>query len=82
MILVDIYVPSVDKTYDFHLDERARVRTILEEIVEMIGQMERTSLSGDPEKLLLCDRLGKAPLPTEATLADCGIRSGGSLLLV
>lgn len=82
MILVDIYVPSVDKTYDFHLDECAKVRTILEEIVEMIGQMERTSLSGDPEKLLLCDRLGKVPLPMEATLTDCGIRSGGNLLLV
>lgn len=82
MILVDIYVPSVDKTYDFHLDENARVRTILEEVVEIIGQMERTSLTGDPAELLLCDRQGRCPLPEKATLRDCGIRSGSSLLLV
>ena len=37
MILVDIYVPSLDKTYDFHVDETVQTEKLIMEIVEMIG---------------------------------------------
>ena len=30
MILVDIYVPGVNQTYDFNLDENARIGLLLE----------------------------------------------------
>ena len=79
MILVDIYVPSVDKGYDFSLDENAKGSVILEEIVEMIDQKERTSLVGDLGALMLCDRLNCRVLPA---LKDCGLHNGSSLLLV
>lgn len=82
MILVDIYVPSVDKTYDFYLDESAKIQIIVEEIAEMIGQKERTTLFGHPSGLFLCDRPGQRLLPKEISLRDCGIHSGSSMLLV
>jgi len=82
MILVDIYVPSVGQTYDFNLDEDAGVQVIIEEIAEMIGQKERTSLVGNPEDLMLCDRLNKRTLPKNGTLRQCGIGNGSSMLLV
>ena len=28
MILVDIYVPSLDKTYDFHVDETVQTESL------------------------------------------------------
>lgn len=82
MILVDIDVPSVGQTYDFNLDENAKIQVIIEEIAEMISQKERTSLVGDPRDLMLCDRLNKRTLPKNVSLRECGVGNGGSMLLV
>lgn len=82
MILVDIYVPSVDKTYDFNLDETAKVKVIIEEIIEMIGQKEHTSIAGDPSALWLCESADKRRLHRDISLEASGIGNGSSLLLV
>lgn len=82
MILVDIYVPAVDQSYDFSLDERAQVSDIIEELVEMISQKERTTLIGDIHRLTLCDRLNRAALPKDCSLASCGIGNGSSMMLL
>lgn len=82
MVLVDIYVPSVDKTYDFSLDENANIALIIEELAEMIGQKEHTTLDGDIAALSIHDRLGKRMLLKESSLKECGIHNGSSLLLV
>lgn len=82
MILVDIYVPSVDKIYDFHLEESAKVKVVLDEIVEMISQIEHTTLFGNPADLSLCDRMARRSLPPEATLEACGIHTGSSMILI
>ncbi len=82
MVLIDVYVPSVDKTYDFQLDENSFVKVIIEEISEMIGQKERTQIAGDIEALTLCDRLNRRILPKNASLRECGVCNGSGLLLV
>lgn len=82
MILVDIYVPSLDRNYDFQLNENAGVGTIIEEISEMVGQKERSRIVGDVEKLTLCDKRQKYVLDKEKTLAECGISTGSSLILI
>lgn len=81
MVLVDVYVPAVDKTYDFNLDENAKIRVIIEEIAEMIGQKERTTIAGDVNALALCDRLAQRMLPRGLSLRECGIHNGSSMLL-
>lgn len=82
MILVDIYVPSLDRNYDFQLNENAGVGTIIEEIGEMVGQKERSRIVGDVAKLALCDKRKKSVLDKERTLAECGIFTGSSLILI
>ena len=82
MILVDIYVPSVDKEYDFSLNETVTVQTIIEEITEMIGRKEQTFLVGDIRDVNLCDKKNGTILPLENTLSDCGVRTGASLMLI
>lgn len=82
MISVDIYVPSLDQKYDFHLDENTKIRVIIEEIIEMVEQKECTVLSGNTKALLLCDHLRHLALPKDETLCNCGIFNGSSLLLV
>ena len=82
MILVDIYVPSIDKCYDFQLNEEAKIETVIEEISEMVGQKERSSVVGDVSKLTLCDKRKRLILDGKATLASSGIVTGDSLILV
>ena len=36
MILVDVYVPSLDDTFDFMLDENTEIDKVILEISEMI----------------------------------------------
>lgn len=82
MILVDVTVPSVEKTYDFNLDENAQITLVLEEIVEMICQKEHCNLIGDKENLLLCRYDGQVVLNKQMSLSECGIVDGNKLLLV
>lgn len=82
MILVDIYVPSVDQVYNFNLSEDVGISVIINEIVGMISQKEQTGLSGRQEKLNLYSMKDKRILPKSNTLSDCSIMTGGSLMLV
>ncbi len=82
MILVDIYVPSVGNTYDFQVDETAKVQTLVEEIAEMVGQKEHCSIVGDLESLMLCTYQTKQILPKNITLSEANITTGQRLLLL
>lgn len=81
MIIVDIFVPSMNKSYDFSLDENASVAAIIEEICEMIGQKEHSSISGDSSRLFLYRREG-IRLEKKKQLCQLGVRTGQSLILV
>lgn len=82
MILVDVFVPSVNKVYDFQLSETAPIYTVIEEISEMIGQKERAAIVGDPKELLLCDRKTHRVLEKNKTLSECNIITGHSLIFI
>lgn len=82
MILVDIFVPGIDKNYDFQLNETIIISAVIEEIGEMISQKEQLDIMGDIDDLQLCDRRKEVLLPKNKTLAECGIMTGESLILV
>lgn len=82
MILVDVFVPSVNNVYDFQLDEDVRIGLLVEEIGEMICQKEHCCLADGIEKLLLCSLDNREILSKNMTLTECGIRTGGKLMLL
>lgn len=82
MILVDVFVPGIDKNYDFQLNETTIISAVLEEIGEMIGQKEHLDIVGNIDDLQLCDKKRQVLLPKNKTLAECGIMTGKSLILV
>ncbi|MBR3039693.1 MAG: glutamyl-tRNA amidotransferase [Lachnospiraceae bacterium] len=82
MILVDIYVPSVDKVYDFHLNEKSRISIVIDEIAEMIGQKEHSQVVGKTSEFVLCEYSKKRVLDKESTLEKQGVKTGEKLLLV
>lgn len=82
MVLVDIYVPGVNRTYDFNLDENAEVSLLIEEISGLICQKEQCRLKGNVKELLLVSKRLKCVLSPEASLAYYEVVSGDRLLLV
>lgn len=82
MITVEVYVPAMDREYDFQLDQNVRIGTIIEEIGEMIAHREHSEIIGDMEELMLCDQDGNRILDGDETLGASRIRTGSKLILV
>lgn len=82
MIVVDINVPAVDKNYNFSLNEDVHIKSVIDEVTEMIGQKEHADLCGDIGQLNLFHLSGMRALPRENTLNECGVKNGDTLLLV
>ncbi len=82
MIMVDVYVPSLDRDYDFEIDENAPIHMVVEEISAMICQKEQCSLRGNAADLALCDRESQRIMPYSRTLEECQVKTGTRLILV
>lgn len=82
MILVDIFVTSLDKSYDFQLNENVRVETIIDEISEMVCQKEKMKVVGDASKLMLCDMFKHKVLDKNKTLLESEVLTGSKLVLI
>lgn len=82
MVLTDIYVPSMDRTYDFWLDESCCISLLAEEICGMIRQREQLGQLWEKEEIVLFDAEKKTKLPGDKTLTECGIRDGSRMILV
>lgn len=82
MILLEIKVPSVDKTYDFQLDEDANIFNIIAEIGELISQKEHCNVVGNFENLRLCSNKNQQILSVNKTLRECNVQTGDCLTLV
>lgn len=82
MILVDIYIPSLDKTYDFQVDENVSVESLIVEIAEMIGNETKSGKKLSVEKFLLCSRDQELIFQKTSSLQSYGIKNGSRLMLV
>lgn len=82
MITVDVYVPSVDKEYNFSLDRDVKIGTIIEEISEMVAHKEQSGIVGEISRLVLCDMNKGRILDVTETLGMNNIQTGGRLLLI
>ena len=81
MILTDIYVPALQETFDFELDENVPVGLLLMEIAQILARKTGTALRGE-EPFLLGSFEKQDILDNALTLAECGIRNGSRLLFV
>lgn len=81
MIIIDVYVPVIGKSYDFSLDENTSVETITEDIIDLIIQSEGYSIT-ETEEIRLFSSIKKEMLPPKWTFFECGIDNGDTLLLI
>lgn len=82
MILVDIYAPSVNETFDFSLEETAKVSVVIDEISEMIAQKVQAGIQGDVREFLLVSQNHRCILSPMKTLAYYEIQTGDKLILI
>lgn len=81
MILIDVYVPAVEQTYDFSIDENCKISSLLGELQEMIASKEHRTIVNVNE-LALCSIEQRRRLNHSTTLADNNIKTGTKLILV
>ena len=53
MIVAEIYVPVLDASYDFKLDENVPTGVVIEEIASVICQKEQCEIGGDKTQFML-----------------------------
>jgi hypothetical protein len=82
MILVDIYVPSVDQAFDFLLDENAEVSSIMADVTEMIAKKTGSKSADGASQFVLYKSDSEQPLNAALSLFENGIGDGDRLILV
>ena len=82
MITIEIYSQMLDIAYDFVLDENAEIRTVIEDVAQMMSQSDRGEFRGDASELYLYSMTNKTVLSPENTLFDCGIKTGDRLCIM
>lgn len=82
MIMVDVVVPSIGRTYNFNLEESAKISELIVEIAEVICQKESCTLEGRADRFNLCSIADAKILSPDGSLSQYGITHGSQLMLV
>ncbi len=82
MVLVEIYVACVDKTYDFRLDTKSVIKNVIDEIIIVVSQKEDIELTIDKEHITLSIVSKKIVMNKSLTLDDYNVVQGMKLMLV
>ncbi len=82
MINVDIYVPAVDKTYNFNLDEEAEVAALMEELAELICKKEGAEQAPAAKSLVMGSLDQGINFDSGYSLKNYSIKNGDTLILV
>ena len=82
MIKVDVYVPSLDRMYNFNLDEESRISVLIEEISELICQKEHSVLDGEKDRFIMGSVDKELNFNPKYSLREYSIKNGEKLILV
>lgn len=82
MIIVDIEVPSIERKYQFSVEEQVSAETLIAELAEIICQKEQCTLKGELSEMCLCAGETGRILNHGESLARQGIANADLLLLV
>lgn len=82
MILTDVYIPAVDGSYDFMLDENVPVIQVMAEISEMISKKVKEDKPEEVADFVLYSMDTGTLLDIGMSLYENGIRDGSRLIFV
>ena len=82
MIIVDVVVPALNRTYNFNLDEEVPISVLIEEISELICKKERSELEGCRERFVMGSVDKKECFDPAESLRAYSVKQGDKLILV
>ena len=82
MIITEIYVPYLDKTYEFILNEDVAISVAIDEICSVIGEKEQVSIFDSKGNMMLFNADRGAALSSNRSLYESNIANGAKLILV
>lgn len=82
MIVVDVVVPALNRTYNFNLDEEVPVRVLIAEISELICKKEHSELDGMRERFVMGSIDSKLCFNPDYSLKEYSVKQGDKLILV
>ena len=82
MILVEIYVPSMERKYEFRLNEDVAAGVIIEELSSVICQKEQCKVCGKVNDLMLLLPEKSRIISSGLSLYENGVKSGDRLMLI
>lgn len=82
MIIVDVVVPALNRTYNFNLDEEVPIRVLIEEISELICKKERSDPEGDRARFVMGSIDRRECFDPEESLRSYSVKQGDKLILV
>lgn len=81
MILTEIFIPALNRTCDFRLNENACIADVLEELGEILRPRKEQG-EENVSDFMLCSYEMKKILPLNRTLRQEGIENGCRLVLL
>ena len=82
MINVDVFVPAMDRIYNFNLDEEATINALIVEISELICKKEHSKFDKEIGSFLMGSLDRKICFDSEYPLKAFSIKNGDTLILV
>lgn len=82
MITVDVYIPAMNRVYNFSLDEDSRIRVLIEEVSELICKKEHSSLEGEKERFIMGSMDRHINFHPDSSLRSYSVKNGEKLILV
>ena len=80
MIIVDVFVPLPDTSFDFETPPECTVGEFTEEVLRILCDFYHSEIIAPGESVLFsADRC--LPLPPGRSLESCGIRNGSRLII-
>ena len=80
-IVVEIYVPAANRSFDFDLPAQSKAKDVAAELIKIM-QITQKHIAFDTEHAMLCDLEHGRTVPPEAYLSDAGIRDSYRLMLL
>ena len=82
MILIEVEIPVLMRTYDFELDENMESGDAAREIASIVCRALQCEMEDDPGRFMLWDRDRRKNLERGFTLYESGVRNGSYLILL
>lgn len=80
-ILVDVYVPAINKNYDVYIPSKSKFYEVVKLVVNMIEELSENYFIGQDDSVI-CDRVSGAIYNINMSSAELGLKNGSKLMLI